>query len=154
MRTNEYEIVLVEDDDEQRAFIKLRLKEAFPRAAIQQIVSEEQFLRLARVGTFDRSNAVVMDLMLRWTTQENYVEMPEEIEREKYYKAGIRCVRALRQRGGYVPCILYTLVEHQDVASDLSKLWGVDYVNKSEPQKLISMLEGYLSVPRASRAGN
>ena len=136
-----YRIALVEDDDDQRKVTREYLgRHLDGQTDFLEIVSEERFRSALTSGGLDDCDAVVMDVMLPWTSLEHYVPMPDYLAKDSYYRGGIRCIRELRSSGRVTPVVVYTLLEPHDIVSDLKHMEGVTYVNKFRPDQLLEYL--------------
>lgn len=112
-------LLLVEDDPLQSEAILEGLEAAFPDAEIKHIRTEKEFRdRIGELVEFE-PHAAIFDVMLRWADPDDIVadEIPEEVRREKHYRAGLRCqqmlARQLDKHG--VPFFLYTILEEADL---------------------------------------
>ena len=119
------DIVLLEDDPLQEDFIKSKLEEAgaFPQAKVIVIRTESEFRnRLEEIVQLQPS-VVVLDVMVRWADPAPDMELPtEDVRREKYYTAGIRCAGLLANACSETPIILYTILEESDLRERLDRL--------------------------------
>ena len=124
-------VLLVEDDPLQAEAILDQLKESFPASRTLHVTTEREFReRLTEVADF-APNVAIIDVMLRWADPGPDVEqsVPEEVRREKHYRAGLRCQRLLSEKLGpkSPPVIIYTVLER----TDLNKLpEAVEYLPK------------------------
>ena len=114
-------ILVVEDDHLQEGPLVERLEAALPDCRIDSIRTEREFReRLAGLRK-DRPELVIMDVMLRWDDPRPVaIEPPETVEREGFYRAGLRCAELMTNdpRLSSVPIILYTILEKSDLARE------------------------------------
>ncbi|MSV28121.1 MAG: response regulator transcription factor [Bryobacterales bacterium] len=141
-------IWLIEDDPLMGILIREALKSAFPEVEIELIKTELGFQRKLS-SIWDTANSVViLDVMLPWTTIEwdvaegSTVEPPPKgyDETGGLYRAGIRCLGALRQdeNGKEIPVIIYTVLTQGDVESDLRELPAhTQYLSKRESPAIL-----------------
>jgi CheY-like chemotaxis protein len=118
-------IWLVEDDHFQAKLIEEKILERFPAAEIRRIKTESNFRALMDQLPIELPDVVVMDVMLRWA--DAAADMPDassEIQREGFYRAGLRCQKLLagRKETERVPVILYTVLESIDLKPELEKI--------------------------------
>lgn len=127
-------IMLVEDDYLQSDWMCTTLKHVIPDAQLECVSTESEFrLRFDEIA--DREpDVVVLDVMLRWSDPgPEFVQPPDDVEKEGFYRAGLRCQRMLAadQRTARIPVILYTVLEHADLKKELSALpEHVQYLSK------------------------
>jgi CheY-like chemotaxis protein len=127
-------ILVVEDDHFQAEQILDALGVAFPDAICKQLDSEHSFYRLVDTIEDDLPDIILMDVMLRWTHPD--VEMPiapDEVLRDKHYRAGFRCQRLLAEREATrkIKMILYTVLERSDIDKEVRALPpNVTYMRK------------------------
>ena len=127
-------IVLVEDDYLQSDWMCQKLQQTIPDAYLDRVSTESEFrLRFDEIA--DRGpDIVVLDVMLRWSDPgPRFVPPPDDVEKEGFYRAGLRCERMLAadERTARIPVILYTVLEHADLKEELSALpEHVQYLSK------------------------
>lgn len=138
-------IILVEDDHLQAEWAKSILEKAFGSVLIKRISTESEFY--ANLETFENSppDLFVIDVMLRWTDpRPNMQPPPEEVVKDGFYRAGLRCERKLseREKTRSIPVILYTVLEDIDLHPELGTLpHHVTYLRKdSDPTPLINQI--------------
>lgn len=124
-------ILLVEDDPLQAESILASLKAHFAGMGIKHLSTEQEFRAKLDEIAASPPDLVILDVMLRWTDPSPGLEVPpEEVRRERHYRAGLRCQRLLSQKLGddCPPILLYTILETDDVGPLPS---GVDHLSKS-----------------------
>ena len=92
-------IVSLEDDEPFWDLMQDALKRAFPDAELLWINCESDFY--ARLDEFDKAppDVFLLDIMVKWAPpSENIPTPPEEVKRENYYRAGLRCRSLLLQK--------------------------------------------------------
>jgi hypothetical protein len=117
-------IVIVEDDYLQADWIYQKLNEAIPNANLEQVSTEGEFRSRFEEIVSKQPDVFVMDVMLRWADPDPNLSIPEEVEKEGFYRAGLRCeaMVAADSRTSNVPVILYTVLERSDLNSQLITL--------------------------------
>jgi DNA-binding response OmpR family regulator len=128
-------IISLEDDEPFWDLLKDELETKFPNVSLQWIRTEADFYD--RIGDFvaNPPDLFILDVMVKWADPvPEMPEPPENVEREKYYRAGLRCRKRLLERPATasVPVILLTVLEQVDmdkVAEDIPA--GTVFVAKS-----------------------
>ncbi len=118
------DIILVEDDHNQAEWMIQALKKRLPKANLRLIKTEHDFMDA--IDEFEREPpaVIVLDIMLRWADAAPLMpEPPEEVVRNKHYRAGIRCVRELqgRKAAKNIPIVLYTILDRRDIRWELDE---------------------------------
>jgi CheY-like chemotaxis protein len=140
-------ILIVEDDYIQASSLQEALRQALGREGrkidIDRIATEERFR--AKLGEIarDKPDVIIMDVMLRWTdAAEPLPEAPEEVRREGYHRAGIRCQRLLAENPETrnIPVIFYTVLEESDLKPELEDLVG-NFVYLSKNSSVAPLVE-------------
>lgn len=126
-------IVIVEDDPLQMEWVDGEIKKSFPNSVIERINTEYEFE--SRLSDFVKNppNIFVIDMLLRWTNpSRNMPPQPEEVEKDGFFRAGLRCAQKLVKRDNTknVPIIIYTVLEKDDIALDLKKIQSARYLRK------------------------
>jgi len=136
-------ILIVEDDLRQYEFIKKSLidEDEFSDLRIDRIPTESGFRQRINEFETDRPDVIVMDVMLRWTDPSpDMTAAPEEVERDGFYRAGIRCVELLAKnpRLDNIPILIHSVLDKDDLESSyLNGFPQVKHIEKTfEPQKL------------------
>jgi hypothetical protein len=131
-------IVVVEDDYLQRDWISGLLARDLPRVKPELVRSEFEFReRLARWRK-DPPAAFIIDVMLCWAQPSRSIpDAPEEVARDGFYTAGIRCqallgVDEILRR---IPVLLYTILDRGDLEKSLER-WpqGVAHIKKGDSE--------------------
>ena len=132
-------ILLLEDDHFQAEQIRGALAEAFPDVIIDQVDSELGFydcIKRIEDSHAETPDIIILDVMVRLTHPSvDMVAAPEEVIREKHYRAGLRCQRFLASRRATkrIKVILYTVLESDDIASEIKLLPpNVTYLRKEK----------------------
>jgi len=113
-------IVLLEDDYLQRDSICAGLKGRYKNLSIQSIATERQFVDSLDAILKEPPDLFILDVMVRWTNPSPDMEpMPEEMRKQGFYRAGIRCEARIREQGCDTPVVLYTVLEDDDLRADL-----------------------------------
>ena len=118
-------IVLVEDDPRQAETIIREVKRHVNNADVTLIKTEWAFREHLSALAESPPDLVVLDVMLRWQDPSpNMVDPPEEVEREGFFKAGLRCARLLDEVDfkKKVPILLFTILKEGDLDEDLVDL--------------------------------
>jgi CheY-like chemotaxis protein len=139
-------LLIVEDDHLQAEWISEKLSEAISDAEITCIRTESDFRRRFEEIANCAPEVVLMDVMLRWADVSlDIPEPPEDVIKEKFYRAGLRCQRLLaeHERTALIPIIFYTVLERTDLRNDLANLpTHVQYLAKhSDIAPLIQKIE-------------
>lgn len=146
-------LVLVEDDHLQRQEMKNAVLEAFPHASIREIATEHEFRTALTDLAAQPPDAVVIDVMLRWTDPSPHLpEPPPEVQQEKFYRAGVRCAWLIHgdERLRSVPTLLFTMIDESDLAG--TEPPAVELMTKREgTDGLIAWLKS--RVPPARQGG-
>ncbi len=139
-------ILIVEDQENQYEFIEKSIKEegAFRELSISRIVTEydfrENFERIASL----KPDVIVMDVMLRWTDPMRSMPIPpQEVKEQGKFRAGIRCIRMLASdhRTRDIPLIIYSILEKEDLISDIKEFSHARYVLKDfSASRLVSAI--------------
>src|SRR5262249_17444212 len=123
----------VEDDHNQVKWIKDGLQQSFPGVKIQVISTEFGFRQSLPEILNDPPDIIVLDVMLRWADPEPDLEPPpDQVKKEGFYRAGLRCAKLLREQPATekLPVILYSVLEHSDIARDLEENPLVHHLRK------------------------
>lgn len=127
-------ILIVEDDKLQFETISNSILEnrALYKLEIKRIVTELEFReRFEEIAT-DKPAAILMDVMLRWTTKNRLVEPPKEVEENGFYRAGLRCEKMLAadSRTKNIPIMIYSVLGKDDLEDDYEPRPQVRYLDK------------------------
>lgn len=127
-------ILIIEDDKLQFETLSKSILEnrALSKYEIKRIITELEFRERFEEIASDNPAAIVMDIMLRWTTKNRLVEPPKEIEDEGFYRAGLRCEKLLAsdERTKNIPIIIYTVLGKEDLEQEYEPRPQVKYVDK------------------------
>lgn len=114
-------IVVLEDDADQSEWLLEQLKLEFPKVEIELKKSELAFSEAIENFKQSPPDLFILDVMVRWTTpSKDQVPPPADVERDHYYRAGIRCLKRLYDAGINTPTILYTILEKDDFSQEWS----------------------------------
>lgn len=146
-------ILIAEDDGQQGRELTEELEEAFPGVKVELVISELDFYNRIDDDTLPLPDAVIVDIMLRWTVPSPViVERPPHVKAEGFYKAGFRCERKLAEREATkaIPVILYTVLESSDVKKETENLRpNVKFLKKAVNSKqLVQRLRDSLNAHR------
>jgi CheY-like chemotaxis protein len=114
-------IIHVEDDHLQADWLHSNLITVFPNVKIEHIRTELDFYK--RLDSLEQlPDVFIIDVMLRWT--DPGIDMqppPDDVKVEGFYRAGLRCERkiAAHETARYVPVILYSALERNDLEPEL-----------------------------------
>jgi CheY-like chemotaxis protein len=129
-------ILLVEDNHFQADLITEKIRERFPMAEIERVRTESGFRSILDRLAARPPKIVIMDVMLRWADAgRDMPEAPADVEREGFYRAGLRCQKLLanQKQTAHLPVILYTVLESIDLKSELEEIpqeHSVTYLRK------------------------
>lgn len=130
-----WRVLLVEDDPLQAEAIKQDLAESFPGLTITRIATESAFrAQLDKIAS-DPPHLIILDAMLRWADPSPDMEPPpEEVLREKHYRAGLRCASLLSEYPHLrdTPVILHTMLEEEDLEEQQINHGYLRYVGKAK----------------------
>ena len=141
-------VVLVEDDHLQARWVTETLERAFSHVKVVPVRTEAEFYSIIDGLGSKPPNVIIMDVMLRWTDPAPDMTIPpENVRREGFRRAGLRCVEKLLERDAtkHIPVILFTVRSYGDLESP-PDVENVLYVSKeSEPEELINRIRTILS---------
>jgi CheY-like chemotaxis protein len=118
-------ILIVEDDPLQVDSIQKQLRSGIAGVRFDEVLkSEHAFLSHLDLICANKPDIILMDVMLRWTELRPGPPMPDDVNDEGYYRAGLRCQAALaaREKSGHIPIILYTILDNGDLKEAVAKL--------------------------------
>jgi hypothetical protein len=102
-------LLIVEDDNVQADELAHQIKDHLKRA-VDHISTEVEFRKRVQQPDITSYSLAVVDMMLRWTDPAPDMEQPpDEVIREGFYTAGLRCCRQLSAKG--VRCVIYTALD-------------------------------------------
>jgi CheY-like chemotaxis protein len=153
-------ILLVEDDYLEEDLLR-RILTAWPfkirDEEIVTIATEEEFRK--RIEGIARSprppELAIIDVMIRWTDPRpgdlDMAQIPLAVQHEGPYRAGLRCAEMLDDLNPHIPILFYTILEREDLDSDLlrrrapdrtndhaKKYADVDYARKDDDEGLLA----------------
>ena len=116
-------VLVVEDDEEQIEWLRDKLGRAFEVLDFEAITSESDFR--ANFGTIaaSRPDAIILDVMLRWTKAGRGVT-PRPAEEESFYYAGLRCKKMLAENEETkdIPVIVSSVLSGHELPSGITLL--------------------------------
>ncbi len=102
-------VLILEDDAVQAGALAERIIRDLD-AKVDAIATELEFWRRIRTEEGISADVAVVDMMLRWTDPSPDMEMPpDDIIREGFFTAGLRCCRELRKRN--IRCVIFTALD-------------------------------------------
>ena len=109
------QILIVEDIEQQAAWLTEKLKGLFPRATVRHIRTESGFIDGFDEISDTPPDLVLMDMMLRWADPAPDAPMTPQAY-AGFQRAGLRCVNMLQSHPGTsrVPIIITTVLEDVD----------------------------------------
>lgn len=139
------DIVFVEDDPLQAEWIQEQLLSKFPDAALRRIKTESEFRSKMETLASVPPDLVLMDVMLRWADPSPAMPAVPDDAKAGHHRAGLRCQRMLSavQATSSIPVVLYTVLEDDDLASEIRGLPpNVVYTRKeSSPENLYRQIQ-------------
>ena len=128
-------VLIVEDDRLQYDYLAGELRDhLYGTLEIDHIETEHEFYSCIDQIAQNPPDLVLMDVMLRWTNPAPTMpEAPPEVQRERFFRAGIRCVRRLREKEAtrHLPVILYTILGERDLEKDFEETATLKFVQKT-----------------------
>jgi CheY-like chemotaxis protein len=111
-------ILLLEDDHIQADNITDTIKKRFD-VEVTRIATEKAFIEfIDRLGE-ECPDLAILDVMVRWADPEPDMQLPPpHVKNEGSHRAGLRCLRLLKESGRDVPSIIYTILEKQDLEGE------------------------------------
>lgn len=129
-------VLIVEDDRRQYDMLVQELNAYFHGLGSYDLIeTEHDFLHNMDQIVSDPPDLVLVDVMLPWTRPTKKMpEPPEEVKRERFFRAGVRCVKRLRERQETqnIPIILYTILGRSDLSQDIELYENVTHVQKTK----------------------
>jgi CheY-like chemotaxis protein len=125
-------VLIVEDDWAQYEFISQALLNLKPVPRVVRFGNEKEFNDRFEELAADRPDVILMDIMLRWANPAPQMEQPpEEVKRDGFYRAGLRCERMLAgdERTKEIPVIIHSVLSLEP--EDLPKRAGVKFLPKN-----------------------
>lgn len=139
-------IFMLEDDDVWiQTFNEVVMSELKKKEAVELICydSEHAFMEALLNLPVHPEDVFVLDVMVRWTDPQPEIPQPPlNVMDEGYYRAGLRCQKAIRNKGLKNKVIMLTVLENGDLTEEKR---GFDentkYLNKKEDkQKVIQLI--------------
>lgn len=136
-------ILLVEDDVQQEEAIVDAIRKEFPEIQIETICTELDFRQSLESIATAPPDLIILDIMIRWTDpRADMVPQPDDVKKETYLVAGIRCEKLLRSRPEteLIPVVFYSILEHErDLSNKIPLRPNLNcYLTKgSDPKPLI-----------------
>lgn len=120
MNSKKY-LLIVEDDPIQLDMIKAELDLHFSGLEIEDIQTESEFYKRVDTVIANPPALILMDMMLRWADPaDNMPDIPDDIDKEGYYRAGIRCSKKLHEAGKTdIPILLFTVLDKEDFQGEM-----------------------------------
>lgn len=118
-------MLIIEDDHRQAELIYHGLKRYFPRANIDRISTESEFVSRFEDIANNPPDYVVLDVILRWTDPSPEMDStPAQIKKEGFHRAGLRCAKMLMEdkRTSSSQVIIYSVLEFSNIEPDLREL--------------------------------
>lgn len=108
--------LLVEDDYYFGEEIQRAVQTAFPDCEFQSIRTERGCLEIFKTLTVPTYSFIVLDVMLPWDDSARSIP-DEEARKEGYFKAGIRCLAAIRANpaSAGAPVIIHSAVDSETI---------------------------------------
>ncbi len=127
-------ILLIEDDFSQAEPILKALEKGFPGAEIRHLTTESEFRSRLHEIVQNLPALAIIDVMVRWADPgPDMPEAPPEVQRESYFRAGVRCARLLEQQSPKkIPIVFYTILERNNSEPD----WGYS------PNEIVHLRKG------------
>jgi CheY-like chemotaxis protein len=146
-------ILIVEDDNDQYQFISKALlaSKMVDVTRLERISTEKDFIDKLEDLATNKPDAIVMDIMLRWAypdpemksapTTEDLLKIPEEVRKEGFYRAGLRCEKRLAAdpQTSDIPIIIYSILQSKDLEKEnsLPQRAGVRFMEKNFDSRAI-----------------
>jgi hypothetical protein len=127
-------VVLLEDSDVDASDTQESLEEHFPGIIVERISTESDFLHALPDLESDPPKLFILDMLVRWakTPQTDPLRPPEvlpvpppppEVLRDGFYRAGLRCIKALAKYNVSHdrPVIVLTALDRSDLTDVLTE---------------------------------
>lgn len=112
-------VVLLEDHHIQAESFVKTLHEKYPGVRLDVLNTEKEFVDRLDNYLANPPDLFILDVMARWTDPSpDDAEVPEDVQNEGFWLAGVRCERRLRARQCNVPAVLYTVLVEDDLKAD------------------------------------
>jgi CheY-like chemotaxis protein len=137
-------ILLVEDDAEQIAWLIATLESYFCSLNLTVFKTEHQFRsELDSLLRQNRPDIMLIDAMLPWTNPApDMPPRPSEVQSHGFLYAGVRCQRLASAKAPDIPTIIYSILERKDLRDSLRDApSNVKYVRKDDDaRQLVQMI--------------
>lgn len=143
-------ILLLEDDHLMIEALDRELRRAFgqSRLTLESVRSELEFRRRLPQLRVKLVDVAVLDVMVQWMSIDSEpLEAPakDDPAAEGHHRAGLRCASGLRNVGFAGPIVLYTVLQHEDLASDLEQLEVIHVPKNAPADRLVSKIREALT---------
>jgi len=150
---NKMRVLLVEDDHLQADVIIQSLNHEFSDIIVITVDSESEFYEWVDSQDNNLPDLIIMDIMLRWCEPNPKMPIPPpEIESAGHFRAGIRCLKRLKETDGLesVPVVIYSVLSDRELGKELeaSPHHIVHLEKDTNPQRLIMHIRSL--IPEAS----
>lgn len=118
-------VLIVEDDRPQAEAIHEMLARSFMDVEVSKIITESEFRDKFGSLKLDSFDLILLDVMLKWAEPSlNMRKPPPEIEREGFYRGGVRCLKMLLASPEMqsIPIIIYSVLGRDDLRVELQKV--------------------------------
>jgi hypothetical protein len=117
-------ILLLEDDPQQRETFQTKLEGRYPGATVRCLDTEFEFYNLIgeiERGALDLPDVVIADDMVPWeTVSRDQTPPPDSVKEGGYSRAGIRCLMQFRQRiDAPIPWIMFSILDPNTIMSEI-----------------------------------
>lgn len=146
-------IFIVEDDPVQFDFIEKSLieEDEFSNLRIKRAPTEQAFRGMMNDFEKDKPDVILMDVMIRWTDPSpDMPEAPEEVVRDGFYRAGIRCIELLKNnpRTEDIPILVHSVLDKENLEEHLDGFPNVFHIEKTfDPRALARAIRSIVRWP-------
>lgn len=150
MNQHDFAFVVLEDDDLFADWIEYELSNEFgDRTKVTSIQTESEFWESIEEYSATPPDAFILDVRVRWTYPGSNASQPE-VAKQDPRVAGIRCHDALKTRLPKTPCILFTVLDTDDLKKKVgNRVANFLHVSKTEGmQEVIKLLHRHLEIKR------
>src|SRR5580700_8254064 len=115
-------LLLLEDDHFQAEQIESDLRAGLSHTplTIELIKTEYDFRERLKTIVQRRPDVIILDVMVRWHNPARSIPpRPEDVIREKHFRAGLRCLRLLAETAPAIPVVLYSVLDIDDLEQEL-----------------------------------
>jgi|ERR1700682_3978099 len=150
-------IVSLEDDEPFWNLLKQAMEEEFGGVELCWVRTESQFYEQLPEFIANPPDIFLLDVMVKWAdAAERVPEPPDDVKKESYYRAGLRCRKRLLDNPttANVPVILFTVLERTDIEEVINGLPDrTFYVGKSSDfRELIREIRKIRKTPTLKRS--